>query len=337
MKVAFMGTPEFAVPTLERLIESRHAVVLVATQPDRASGRGQKIKPSPVKELAMSRGLRVEQPATLKKAHFDQTLRDAGAEVVVVAAYGLKLPPEVLTATPHGCLNVHASLLPRWRGAAPVQRAILAGDLKTGVSIMRMSEGMDEGPIIAQEEIDILPDDDALSVTNMLAMVGADLMLRTLDRLESEGRLEATPQEESLVTLAPKIEKSEGWINWDRDIDSIICHIHGLRPWPGAFSKLGATTIRVIEAEPDTSFDDSSVPPQRRARPGTVVALARNLGPIVRVRDGYLLLTQVQPENKKAMGGGDWINGGGVKTGDCFSSGVPAETANPLDASRPRP
>ena len=321
MKVIFMGTPDFAVPTLQRLIESPHEVALVVTQPDRPAGRGRGVKPSPVKVLALQHGFRIEQPAKLRGTDFHRAVMEPlGADVAVVAAYGLILPPEALAAPKHGCLNVHASLLPRWRGAAPVQRAILAGDLKTGVTIMQMDKGMDTGPIIDQQEIDILPDDDALSVSNMLSALGADMMMKTLETLEHDGRLESRPQDESLATLAPKIEKEDGWIDWAEDMDAIICRVHAMRPRPGAFSRLGGKIIKIVEAEPDTSFDDSGIPEDLFPKPGTVVAAIKRLGPVVRVGDGYLLLSKVQPENKQEMDGGSWINGGGVKLGAVFAA-----------------
>jgi methionyl-tRNA formyltransferase len=177
---------------------------------------------------------------------------------------------------------------------------------------------MDTGGIVAQEEIEILPDDVAESVGNMLSVLGADLMLRTLDRLERDGRLEARPQNDALATLAPKIAKEEGRIDWTDDVDRIICRVHALRPWPMAYAFLGGAMVRILEAEPDESFDDSDLPEDKRPPCGAVVACLRNLGPVVKVGDGRLLLSKVQPENKKPMSGGDWINGGGVKTGAVF-------------------
>ena len=331
MKIAFMGTPDFAVPTLQRLIESPHEVTVALTQPDRPAGRGRQSRPSPVKALAQERGILVEQPARLKGAGYGERLQALGVDVAVVAAYGLLLPSDVLEAPRWGCLNVHASLLPRWRGAAPIQRAIMAGDRQTGVTIMRMDAGLDTGPIIAQEAVDILADDDSLSVAHMLSVLGADMMIRTLDRLAAEQTLEATAQDEELATYAPKLEKEEGRIDWTCGVDEIICRIHALRPWPSAFGWVRERLVKIHEAMPvaeppavrkalDQAEDEAETetdPPS-----GMVVSLDRAQGPVVRVGDGYLLLTRVQPENKAVMGGGDWINGGGVKVGDRFADAV---------------
>lgn len=318
MRVIFMGTPEFAVPTLQRLIDSEHEVVMVVMQPDRPSGRGRKVSVSPVKALALEHNLRIEQPAKLRGTDFHETMAEVNANVAVVAAYGLILPKEALDAPRYGCLNVHGSILPRWRGAAPIQRAILAGDRQTGVTIMRMDEGMDTGDIIETETVDILPDDDSQSLSDMLAVLGADVMTRTLDQLEADGAIDSRKQDDTLATAAPKITKEEGRIDWADNVDEIICRIHAMRPWPVAYSSLGGKSVKVLEAEPEFSFDESKLPEEDRAQPGAVVALLKNLGPVVRVGDGCLLLTRVQPESKRVMEGGAWINGGAVKVGAKF-------------------
>ncbi len=318
MRICFMGTPHFAIPALERLIDSDHEVVLVVTQPDRPAGRGQQIRVSPVKELALKHHLPIEQPAKLRGTDFHQTLTALDVDVCVVVAYGMILPPEVLAAPTHGCVNIHASLLPRWRGAAPVQRSIVAGDLRTGVTIMALDAGMDTGPIILQEEIEILADDDGESVAQMLSVLGADALIRSLDACERDGGFQTTPQDDELATYAPKISKEEGRIDWSEGVEPIICRIHGMRPRPGAFSVLDGKMVQILEAEPDYSFNDSPLRPDQMPGPGMIVSHVKRLGPVVRVGDGYLVLTRVKPENKKVMDGAAWVNGGGGKVGTSF-------------------
>jgi methionyl-tRNA formyltransferase len=290
-------------------MESDHHVVCVVTQPDRPAGRGKHLTPPPVKEVAAEAGIPVLQPAKIRGTDFYDVLCRYCPEVIVVAAYGKILPREILGVPRYGCLNVHASLLPKYRGAAPIAWAIINGEVKTGVTIMHMDEGLDTGGIIAQREIDILEDDDALSVANMLSVTGADLLMQALDEIEKRGRIESTPQNPDEATYAPLLQKSHGDIDWALGSAAIVCRMHGLRPWPGAFSKIGDTTIRLLDADllrptEYATFED------RAHKPGQIVGALRGRGPVVRTGDGYLVLTRAQPAGRTAMTGSDLVNGG---------------------------
>ena len=312
MRVIFIGTPDFAVPTLERLCASRHEVVCVVTQPDRPAGRGKKVKPPPAKELALREGLPVLQPEKLRGTDIHETLAAYEPDVIVVAAYGKILPPEVLQVPRFGCLNVHASLLPKYRGAAPVAWAIINGERKTGVTIMQMDETLDTGGIVAQREVEILEDDDALSLGNMLSTLGADLLVEVLDEVEREQKIVSRPQENSQKSWAPALKKSDGDLDWSMTSELIICRMHGLRPWPGCFSNLGDKTIRLIDADRLTASEAAAFASPEH-RPGEVAYQWRGRGPVVRTGDGYIVLTRAQPPGRKPMSGTDLINGGYVK------------------------
>jgi methionyl-tRNA formyltransferase len=233
MRLAFMGTPDFAVPSLAELIASGHEVVAVYSQPPRPRGRGQKLTPSPVHAFAETMGLPVFTPAWMKAADAIETFRSLEVDAACVVAYGQILKAEVLEAPRLGCFNLHGSLLPRWRGAAPIQRAIMAGDRQTGVQIMRMSEGLDEGPILLSEVMDIRPDDTAASLSERMSHVGASLWPRALAASE-RGGVEGTPQTGE-PTYARKIAPAEARIDWTRPAAEIDCHIRGLSPFPGAW------------------------------------------------------------------------------------------------------
>ncbi len=316
-----MGTPGFAVPPLKRLIEAGHQVMAVVTQPDRPSGRGKKVHLPPVKELALEHAIPVLQPTKLRNAGFDQVLKVYDPDVIVVAAYGRILPPEILTLPRHGCINIHASLLPRYRGAAPIQWAVINGERKTGVTIMRMDEGLDTGDIIATEEVEILDDDDTQSVANMLSVIGAEALLKVLARIGETGRVDGTPQNHDEATLAPILKKADGLLDWTMTNEEIICHIRGLQPWPAAFSFFQGQPWKFLRAEP---FDDPggvfTGGRQGELDPGRVTAVVKGRGFTVRTGDGHLLMTVVQPAGKKPMSGVDVINGQLLKKSDGFVS-----------------
>jgi methionyl-tRNA formyltransferase len=248
MRLVFAGTPAFARTALEALLEAKHDVALVLTQPDRPSGRGLRPRPSAVKELALDCGLRVEQPATLRTPQARELLAAVQTPVMVVAAYGLILPPEVLALFPLGCINIHASLLPRWRGAAPVQRAILAGDSRTGISIMHMEAGLDTGPVYLQEAIPIAADDTGSSLHDRLARLGADCIVRVLDALP--GGLQPRPQGSEGVTYAHKIEKAEAELDWTRSAEELDRQVRAFNPFPVAATRLRGESLRVWRARP---------------------------------------------------------------------------------------
>jgi len=316
MRLIFMGTPKFAIPSLRRLLESPHKVVAVVTQPDRPVGRGQKVTPGPVKELALERGLPVLQPEKIKGMNFDKELAPYKPDAIVVIAYGKILPPEILNLPKYGCINVHASLLPKYRGAAPVQWSLISGETETGVTIIQLDEGMDTGPILAQEKLDILEDDDAHSLADMLSVIGAELLAKTLDDIEQRGKVLGRPQDSSKATLAPMLKKEDGTINWARNTVQIICHMRGVTPWPGAVTWLGSGQhLKILLAEPLWKSEEESLPSAKKIVPGTVTGLFKNLGFSVKTLDGHLLVTRAQPENKRIMDGADLVNGGYVKIG----------------------
>ena len=246
LRIAFFGTPDFAVPTLSEIIGQGHEVVAVYTQPPRAAGRGMGLRQSAVQETAERFGLSVRTPRSLKGEDEAAALAGLRPDVGVVVAYGLILPPAILAAPVHGCLNLHASLLPRWRGAAPVARAIMAGDAETGVMVMQMDEGLDTGPVAMAERVAIGPDTTAGELADRLARLGADLMVRALAALSRSG-LKVSPQAEAGATYAKKIDKSETRIDWSRPAAAVHNHIRGLSPMPGAWfeADLGGGPERV--------------------------------------------------------------------------------------------
>jgi len=266
LRVAFAGTPEFARPALEALI-AQHVVVGVLTQPDRPSGRGRHLSGSPVKTLAAAHALPLLQPTTLRSADARAQLAAWHADVLVVVAYGLLLPPEVLRAPRYGCINIHASLLPRWRGAAPVQRAILAGDTRTGVTIMQMDAGLDTGPILLSRELAIGERDTAGSLLEALATLGAATLLTVLEGLAA-GTLTAHPQPQSGVTHAAKIAKSEARIDWSQDAVSIERQVRAFNPWPIAETELGGERLRIHSAV------NVSSKVEKRGEPGSIIGLS---------------------------------------------------------------
>ena len=317
MRVLFFGTPEFAVPTLQRLIESDHEIVAVVTRADKPTGRGRKMTAPPVKQLAAEHGLPVLQPENIKTAEFAEALRALKPDVAVVVAYGKILPTGILEIPRFGCLNIHASLLPAYRGAAPIQWAIVRGERKTGVTIMQMNEGLDTGPIIATEEVDILDDDDAISLANMLSYAGAGLLLEVLARIESDQRVESTPQDDSGASLAPLIKREMARIDWTKKADEIICTVRGFVAWPKAFTTIDGSELKVTGIEgwdpnwvPATAFD-------KRVQPGTVIELATGRGIVVRAGGDHtlVLLTRVQAPGGPEMSAQDYVNGGSVQVG----------------------
>jgi methionyl-tRNA formyltransferase len=262
LNLVFMGTPEFAATILAGLIAAGHRLRAVYTQPPRPAGRGHRTQPSPVQLLAESHGLPVHCPISLRDAETQAEFAAIGADAAVVAAYGLILPAPVLAALRLGCLNVHASLLPRWRGAAPIQRAILAGDRETGVTIMQMDEGLDTGPILVQRAVPILPDTTAGALTETLAELGARLMLEALDGVAA-GKLTLRPQPEAGVTSAPKIRREEARLDWRQPADALERQVRAFAPMPGAWFTGGGERIRVLQAAAEAQAPN--VPP------GTVI------------------------------------------------------------------
>jgi methionyl-tRNA formyltransferase len=303
MRVVFAGTPDFAATVLAALLETRHELACVYTQPDRPAGRGRKLKASAVKILAERSGIPVRQP--VRPPEIRQALAALKPEVMVVAAYGLLLPAEILTTPAKGCINVHASLLPRWRGAAPIQRAILAGDRETGVSIMQMDKGLDTGDVLRAARCEVSRDDTAGSLHHRLALLGAETLLKTLESV-SEGRLQPAPQEEALATYAPRIEKQEARLDWRLDAESLERQVRAFNPWPVAFTELPDATgsagprLRVWRAR--VALDEAA-----STTPGSVI-FTRAEGIGVATGRGVLILGEVQLPGSRVMSAADFLN-----------------------------
>jgi len=289
-RVVFMGTPEFAVPTLWALAEHQQ-VTGVVTQPDRQAGRGRTLVESPVKQVAMERGLPIFQPENLGGPEPLAHLAAWRPDAVVVAAFGQLLPVTVLDLPPHGCLNVHASLLPRYRGAAPIAAAILSGDAVTGITIMRMDEGLDTGPILAQAECPIAHDDTTGSMTDKLAELGADLLLKTLDGWLA-GTVEARPQDDAQATYCSQLEKEDGLLDWLKPAAYLDRQMRACDPWPGAFTRWQGKRLKVLRARPLPGW-------QGKGQPGQVLEIGKGIG--VATGEGALELLEVQLAGKKPM------------------------------------
>jgi methionyl-tRNA formyltransferase len=297
LRLIFAGTPDFAAKALHALIRSPHEIVAVYTQPDRPAGRGRKLTPSPVKQLALQHQLTVLQPASLKTAEATEQLRALDADVMVVAAYGLLLPPKVLEMPRYGCLNIHASLLPRWRGAAPIQRAILAGDKETGITIMQMDQGLDTGAMLLKLTCPITRQDTAASLHDRLASLGAEAIITALDQLPT---LIPTPQDDREATYAAKLTKQEAIIDWHLPAEDLDRLIRAFNPWPVAQTSVNGQTLRIWSAQP--LADKANVPP------GTVIGRDKQ-GIDIACGEGVLHLTRLQPAGSKPMDVAAFLNG----------------------------
>lgn len=312
MRVVFFGTPAFAVPTLERLFHSSHPVAGVVTQPDRPRGRGQQVTASPVKALAESLKLMVMQPDRLSRDILEPGLLALNADIGVVAAYGKILPDWLLAALPRGLINVHASLLPRYRGASPVHRAVMAGDQETGVTIMRVVKELDAGPVIASATVPIGPDDTTTIVESMLAIRGADLLVETLGAIQNGTAVE-TPQDHARATYAPKITKSEGIVDWARPAAQIHNLIRGLWPWPHAATFLSGTRYILHRSRVSNAAAGT-------AAPGTILHASAIDGVHVACGAGTAIeLVDIQLEGKRVMNARDALAARTLVPGAKFS------------------
>tara|TARA_R110002096_G_scaffold246654_8_gene438939 strand:- start:9486 stop:10424 length:939 start_codon:yes stop_codon:yes gene_type:complete len=296
MNIVFAGTPEFSVPTLNALLQSNHHVCAVYTQPDRPAGRGRKVQPSPVKQCALTHNLPVQQPFNFNDAQTRDTLADYQADLMIVVAYGVILPPEVLSIPRYGCINIHASLLPRWRGAAPIQRAILAGDEETGVTLMQMDKGLDTGDMLATSRYTIQADDTSDTLHNQLSLLGAEALISLLPDVEQRC-LKPITQPKLGVSYAHKLSKQEASINWNKPALDVLTAIRGYNPWPVAHTLMGNEPLRIWHAK--------LAEQHQHEIPGRVKIDQRRL--LVACQDRYLEITELQAANKRRMKAADYL------------------------------
>jgi len=300
LRIVFAGTPDFSVPALQALLDSPHRVVAVYTQPDRPAGRGRKLMASPVKQVAETAGIPVYQPPTLKDDAAVQELAALAPDLMVVVAYGLLLPQRVLDIPRLACVNIHASLLPHWRGAAPIQRALQAGDAATGVAIMRMEAGLDTGPVYLARDTAIGERETGGQLHDRLSILGAEALMAALPGI-ADGTLMPQAQDDERATYAHKLNKGEGLIDWGLAARQIDLQVRAFNPWPVAFTTLGGETLRIWEAEPLPGGDAGST------HPGTVSAVSR-AGIDVTTGDGILRLLVLQPPGKRAMTAAEFLS-----------------------------
>jgi len=296
MKIIFAGTPDFSVPTLQALIASEHEVCAVYTQPDRPAGRGRKIQFSPIKQCALSSQIPIEQPVNFKSPESLEALNHYQADLMIVVAYGIILPDKVLNTPRFGCINIHASLLPRWRGAAPIQRAILAGDKETGVTLMQMDKGLDTGDMLSKVHCPIAADDTSSSLHDKLAILGVDALLNLLPHV-TKGELSPKAQSDAAVTYAHKLTKQEALIDWQQAASSVQRAIQGYNPWPVAHTLINNKPLRIWQAR--ATSEPASIPA------GQIKTDKNRL--LVACNDFFLDITELQPANKRRMSASDYL------------------------------
>lgn len=309
--IIFMGTPDFSIPTLKALIQGPDRIAAVVTQPDRPKGRGRKLVAPPVKLLAEEHGIEVLQPTRIRTEEFPELLGTYAPDVIVVAAYGRILPPTILRLPKYGCINVHGSLLPRHRGAAPIQWALIEGDPEVGVTIMQMDEGMDTGDMLMKTAIKPEPDETAGSLFPKIARLGSQTLMDTLDLL-GQGGLATIQQDHSLATPAPMLKKEDGLISWNRPAEKIACLVRGLDPWPTAYCFLDNRKTQIFSSE--VVYQNSS------KKPGTLLRADRE-GLLVSTSRACLLIKEIKIEGKKRMAVSDFLNGYPLEIGTNLSSG----------------
>jgi len=309
-RILFMGTPQFALPSLQVVIEREETVVGVVTQPDRPSGRGQQVVMPPVKELAMRHNLPVYQPLKVRDQHFIQQVQALAPDLIVVVAFGQILPRALLDIPPRGCINVHASLLPAYRGAAPINWALINGETVTGVTIMLLDEGMDTGDILLQQPVAILPDDTSTTLHDRLAAPGAALLGEALNELRSNG-WKRIPQDHTQATYAPLMKKEDGCIAWSKSAREIHNQVRGMNPWPGCFTFFRGKLLKIYLTE--------VLAAQIGAIPGEITAVS-DTGVEVAAGNGALLIQELQVEGRKKMPAGEFIKGQGIKAGEEFTA-----------------
>jgi len=307
LRIIFMGTPQFATPSLNALLKSQHQVIAVATQPDRPKGRHLNLKPSPVKKVALKHDIPVLQPPNLKNEDFKKTIIKLNPDIVVVVAFGQLIPSWLLSLPKHGCVNIHPSLLPKYRGAAPIQRAIMDGCVETGITIMLMDEGFDTGDILLQKKVPIFSQETAGELHDKLANLSPDLLLKTIQGLDSK-TIKPIRQDDAEASFAPKIEKNDAKINWDNSAQEIKNLIRALNPVPGAYSLFENKRLKIFKSE---EVREESLSP-----PGTITEIKKGIGFKVCCGSNSLLILQVQPEAKKIMTAIEFSQGYQIKKGD---------------------
>ena len=311
MKVIFMGTPDFAVGTLEAIVEAGHEVCLVVTQPDKPKGRGKEMQFTPVKEAAVKHGIPVFQPVKVREKECIEELRKYEADVMVVVAFGQILPKEILQMTPYGCINVHASLLPKYRGAAPIQWAVIDGEEVSGVTTMQMDEGLDTGDMIMKTEVKITPEETGESLHDKLAAAGASLCVETLQAL-LDGTAVRTPQGETTTKYAKMLDKKLGDIDWNQSAVQIERLVRGLNSWPSAYTHWGNKVVKIWRAK--------AVETDKQAEPGTVIEVRKDCI-AVQTGEGSLLLYEIQIPGKKRMDTAAFLRGYTIEEGTVFTKG----------------
>ena len=337
MKIVFMGTPDFAVGALEAIVEAGHQVAAVVTQPDKPKGRGKEMQMTPVKQCALSHGIPVFQPVKIKEPEAVEELRGYGADLFVVAAFGQILSEEILFMPKYGCVNIHASLLPRYRGAGPIQWSIINGERITGVTIMQMEKGLDTGDMLFRTEVDIAPRETADTLHDKLAAAGAKLIVEAIPKIEA-GEIRPEKQRDEDSSYAKMLTKAMGRIDWSLQADQLDCLIRGLISWPGASTVFRGKTLKIWEEEPisetqaqeesqrsvdrdgePTAGRESQPVTEKDAQPGTIVRVDRDAF-YVQTGRGLLKILEVQPEGKKRMAVKDFLLGYPVKAGEAFTS-----------------
>jgi methionyl-tRNA formyltransferase len=309
MRIIFFGTPEFAVPSLRKLIEAGHDIPAVVTQPDKVKGRGHVLSEPPVKVLAKQRGLTVLQPNGIRSDEFASTIMSYAPELIIVVAYGKIIPPALLKIPRYGCVNVHASLLPKYRGAAPIQWSIIKGEEKTGVTTMQMDEGLDTGDILEMAEAPIAPDDTAATLSARLSVMGADLLMATIDGIAT-GSVRPIPQQ-GAASYAPVLKKEDGCIDWERPARDIFNLVRGTYPWPGAYCYLSGERVAVLRAGVV----------EGRGLPGQIEKIQSD-DVFVGTGEGLLVLAKVKPDGRKVMTAGAFVRGRRLKEGAFFEKRI---------------
>lgn len=328
LRIVFMGTPDFACPSLAALAEAGHQVVAAVCQPDKPAGRGGRLVPPPVKVLAQARGIPVLQPRRVRHPEAVAQIRALAPDLIVTAAFGQLLSGELLAVPRLGAINVHASLLPRWRGAAPIHRAVMAGDRETGVTIMWMDEGLDTGDMLLWRAVPIGPDDTTGDLHDRLAALGAELVVEAV-RLIAAGQAPRIPQDHSRATYAAKLTRADEWIAWQEPAEQVKNRVRGLNPWPGAYTTLrDGTVLKVwrVQVVPVPAVPGAPTAPGVGAAPGTILGVIKGQGPVVACGQGAVVLLEVQPAGRRRMDGMAFAAGYRPQPGEVLgATGAPGE------------